>query len=76
MMASCWQDAYPKQKKDLFKLYIHRIIFTPDKIKMGLYTRPISELCIKSTTVNHNGVFAVDCIDWLNHHLTQGLPVG
>lgn len=59
-----WQDASPKQKKDLFKLYVHRIIWSPDK-KMGLYTRPIFELCIKSTTVNYNGVFAVDCIDWL-----------
>ncbi|GEM_PF-5563439 len=71
-----WQDASPKQKKDLFKLYIHRIIFTPDKIKMGLYTRPISELCIKSTTVNHNGVFAVDCIDWLLGRDSNPRPSG
>ena len=60
-----WQIATPKQKKDLLHLYIHRIIWTPEKIKMGLYTRPISELCIKSTTVNHDGLIAVDCIDWL-----------
>lgn len=60
-----WQIAEPKQRKNLLHLYIHRIIWTPEKIKMGLYTRPVSELCIKSTTVNHNGLGAVDSINWL-----------
>lgn len=37
----------------------------PEKIKMGLYMRPTSEMYIKPTAVNHIGVFAVDSMNWL-----------
>jgi len=60
-----WQIADPKQKKDLLHLYVHRVIWAPDKIKMALFMRPVSELMISSKDVNRNGVGAVDCIDWL-----------
>ncbi|MBI5901922.1 MAG: recombinase zinc beta ribbon domain-containing protein, partial [Deltaproteobacteria bacterium] len=60
-----WQAATPKQRKDLMRLHIHRIIWTPDKIKMGLYMRPTSEMYIKPTAVNHLGDFAVDSMNWL-----------
>lgn len=60
-----WEVATPKQRKDLLRFYIHRLIWATDKIKMGLYTRPISELSIKSTTINHNGLGAVDSMNWL-----------
>lgn len=60
-----WQAATPKQRKDLMRLHVHRIIWTPEQIKMGLYTRPTSEMYIKPTAVNHIGDFAVDCMNWL-----------
>ncbi len=60
-----WEVADPKQKKDLMRLYVHKIIWTPEKIKMGLYTRPVSEISIKSSNVNHDGQIAVDRINWL-----------
>jgi hypothetical protein len=60
-----WQVATPKQKKDLMRLNIHRVIYAPEKIKMGLYLRPTSEMYIKPTAVNHLGDFAVDSINWL-----------
>lgn len=41
-----WFVAEPNEKKELFRLFIHRIIWTPDKIKMGLYIRPISEITV------------------------------
>lgn len=48
---------------------VRRVTFVanpaPEKIKMGLYTRPTSEMCIKPTAVNHIGVFAVDSMNWL-----------
>ena len=60
-----WQAATPKQRKDLMRLHIHRIIWTPEKIKMGLYLRPTSEMYIKPTAVNHLDDFAVDSMNWL-----------
>jgi len=60
-----WQVATPKQRKDLMRLHVHRIIWTPEKIKMGLYARPTSEMYIKPTAVNHLGDFAVDSMNWL-----------
>ena len=60
-----WQAATPKQRKDLMRLHIHRIIWTPEQIKMGLYTRPTSEMYIKPTAVNPLSGFAVDSINWL-----------
>jgi hypothetical protein len=53
------------RRNKFLHLYVHRIIWTPDKIKIALFMSPVSELMIRSKDVNHNGVGAMDCIDWL-----------
>ncbi len=71
-----WEAATPKQRKDLTRLYIHRIVWMPDKIKMGLYLRPTSEMYIKPSAVNHLGDFAVDCMNWLPGRDSNPRPGG
>ncbi len=39
--------------------------FTPTEVKMGLHTRPIFAEQVASTAGNHDGLGAVDGINWL-----------
>ena len=66
-----WKIATEKEKRDLFRLFIHRIIWNENKdaaggaeIKMGLYARP-KEIFLIPTDVNRKGDFAVSSNEWL-----------
>ena len=61
-----WENATPEERKELMRFYVYKVIFTPTEVKMGLYTRPIFAERVESTvTGNHQGVGAVDRMNWL-----------
>jgi site-specific DNA recombinase len=60
-----WENATPVERKELMRFFVYKIIFTPNEVKMGLYSRPSFSERVESTAGNHAGVGAVDDTDWL-----------
>ncbi len=66
LFGEIWEHAEPGERKELMQLFIHKVIFTPTEIRMGLHTRPISAKSIESaSTGNRKGHGAVDRMNWL-----------
>ena len=61
-----WNHATPEEQKELMRLFIHKIVFTPTEVKMALHARPFSSEGVESAaTVNREGLGAVDRLSWL-----------
>lgn len=60
-----WENVTPEARKELMRLYVYKVIFTPTEVKMGLHTRPIFAEGVASTPGNHEGLGAVEGINWL-----------
>ena len=66
LFGEIWEHARPDERKDLMRLFIYKVIFTPAEIRMGLHTRPVSSGRVESTTtVNQAHPGAVDRLNWL-----------
>jgi len=58
--------ATPTEKKCLLQLMIHRIIWTPEEIKMALYDRPTDTGRLSGNpSVNRDGGISLECGIWL-----------
>ncbi len=66
-----------EEKKYLLQLMIHRIIWTPEEIKMALYDRPTDtgRLSVNSS-VNRDGGISLECGIWLREQDSNLRPSG
>ncbi|MEE9270763.1 MAG: hypothetical protein V3V49_10940, partial [Candidatus Krumholzibacteria bacterium] len=66
LFGEIWNQATPEERKELMRLFIHKMVFAPTEIRLALHTRPFSSDSVESAvTVNQDGLGAVDRLNWL-----------
>ena len=63
-----YDNATPQTLRDLLPYFVYGITFTPQEIQIALFDQPTEKglfACTANGSVNHSGVSAPECIEWL-----------